>query len=344
MSRFSRREFLKLGGAALGGLAANLLLPAHNSLAGRADYEDFFPPPMSLGRIISWGRQSVYKSPSSTSPWVSSYTHDEVIPLLATVIGKAPWPSNPVWYQTRGGFIHSGYVQPVENAIQEDFLTVVRSPGFWAEVSVPYVEARARPDSAYVMRKLYYETVYRVVAAEQDELGEWWYQLQEGVTWVSPGPYVPAWAMRRITPVDLAPISPRLAEKWIEINLKSQVLTCFEDTEPVFATRVASGVGGTPTPRGEFRVLYKRHTQRMIGDDYDLAGVAFPVYFTHSAVAIHGTYWHNDYGRPHSHGCLNVPSRAARWVFRWVDPTMPYTKHTQKAKAEEGTRVVVVWS
>jgi len=338
---FTRREFLKLGSAALLSLG-QAALSHTRAYAGPSDYEEFDHPPKPLGRIISWSAQGVYTSPTIQARRVAWKNHDEVIPLHASLTGEAPWPSNPVWYQTAGGFIHSGYVQPVENAIQSKIATVVRKPGIWAEVCVPYVEAHWDPNSSGVMRRLYYGTVYRVVNAVKDDLGEWWYQLQEGLTWNAGGPYVPARAMRYLSPVDLAPVSPRRQDKWIEINLQEQSLICFEDDIPVFKTRVASGVWDTATPRGEFTVLYKRHTQRMIGDDYDLAGVAFPVYITQSGVAIHGTYWHNDYGRPHSHGCLNVTSDAARWVFRWVDPTIPYTQHTQLAKTQQGTRVVVV--
>jgi hypothetical protein len=80
-----------------------------------------------------------------------------------------------------------------------------------------------------------------------------------------------------------------------------------------------------------------------IGSDrYDLAGVAFPTYFTETGVAIHGTYWHNDYGRPHSHGCVNVPNDAAQWVFRWVEPKASYETYTQEAESKTGTRIVVV--
>ena len=77
-------------------------------------------------------------------------------------------------------------------------------------------------------------------------------------------------------------------------------------------------------------------------EEYDLPGVAFPVYFTWSGVAIHGTYWHNDYGRRHSHGCINVTNQAARWVFRWADPVAPYDAYTQKAEPDTGTPVVVI--
>ncbi len=337
----NRREFLKLGTAALLGAAAQAALPAMPGYAKSGVYEEPAPPPKPFGRIISWSMQSVREQPTTDAKRVTQLPHDTVIPLYAAVAGSAPWPSNNLWYQTTDGYIHSGYVQPADNTLQTDFPTVVRAPGFWAEVCMPYAEARWNPASPYVAQKLYYETVYRVVGAVQDEAGAWWYQLQDGITW-SPGPYVPAGTMRQFTPLDIAPLCPYKPGKWIEIKLADQVLTCYEDTTPVFTTRVASGVWDTPTPRGEFKVLYKRHTQRMIGEDYDLAGVAFPTYFTWSGVAIHGTYWHNDYGRPHSHGCLNVPSSAARWIFRWTDPSVPYYEHTLRVKGDEGTRVVVI--
>ena len=334
----TRREFLKLGSVALTGVALQLSQPV---LAAYDDYDEFSAPPATLGRAITGGL-AIRKSPHHKAHKIDSIAHNTVIPLSATLTGSAPWQSNALWYQTRGGFIHSGYVQPVEDHRQSDITTHVYPPGFWADVSVPLTQARWKPDSPYISRPLYYETVYRVIDAVRDNGGTWWYQLQEGTTWGSPGPYVPAEAMRRITPRDIAPIAPYQPGKVIKIDLQTQTLTCYHNDAAVFTTRVASGVWDTPTPRGEFTVLYKRHTQRMKGDDYDLAGVAFPTYFTWSGVAIHGTYWHNDYGRPHSHGCLNVPSSAARWIFRWADPTVPYYIHTRQAKANQGTKVIVV--
>jgi lipoprotein-anchoring transpeptidase ErfK/SrfK len=100
------------------------------------------------------------------------------------------------------------------------------------------------------------------------------------------------------------------------------------------------------TPRGEFRVIRKSYTAYMIGGSgasyYNLPGVAFPTYFTASGIAIHGTYWHHDYGRPKSHGCVNVPNDAAQWVFRWSEPQVPYTDHMRRVKKDEGTLIRVI--
>jgi hypothetical protein len=340
----NRRNFLKRTSATLAWLA----LPRVPVPVPEPDEPDERPvlevPPASLGRIATWWHQAVRSEPSPEAEWVTWKTRDEIIPLYAAIIGTAPWSRNHIWYQTEGGFIHSGYVQLVENTPSSE-IVIEDEPGFWARVCVPIAEARWQPNSGPVMYKLYYGTIYRVVGTVADDENHWWYQLKEGIAYAS-GPYVPTWSMCRIPPEEMAPISPGRSDKWIQISLEAQRLTCFEGEKAVFSTRISSGAAGTPTPRGEHRVLYKRHTKRMIGGSgdnyYDLPGVAFPVYFTRSAVAGHGTYWHNDFVRPHSHGCVNMLNQAAHWVFRWSDPVVPYDDYERKAEPEEGTRIVVV--
>jgi hypothetical protein len=340
MHTIARREFLKYASAALAWLTLPRLPEVQED-----DKQPVQTPPASLGRITTWWWQAVRSEPSPDAEWVSWKTRDEIILLYAAVAGEAPWPGNSIWYQTREGFIHSGYVQPVENTPSTEVVGEVVDPGFWCQVCVPIAKARWQPTDRYVRYKLYYGTVYRVVGAVVDDDDNWWYQLKDGITYV-PGPYVPAWSVRRIPPEEMAPISPGRSDKWIEINIEAQRLTCFEGRRAVFSTPISSGVPGRVTPRGEHHVLYKRHTRRMTGGDgddyYDLPGVAFPVYFTWSAVAIHGTYWHNDFVRPHSHGCVNMTNQAAQWVFRWTDPIVPYEEYEGKAAPEEGTRIVVV--
>ncbi len=362
----NRREFLKQSAVALTWLA----LP---SLARSGLEWPSQDPPASLGRISTWVPQAIRSEPLPDARLVAWKSYDEIIPLYASLISKGPWPTNPIWYQTEGGFIHSGYVQPVEDTPAQEVVDPAEEGDFWAQVCVPIAEARSRPESPYVLRKLYYGTVYRVVAVAEDAQGRKWYQLREGFAY-SPSAYVLASSLQPIPPEALTPISDRPSdelvralaaarrrrfyrlvevdeaadaiaarapEKRIEINLAEQSLTCFEDGRAVFTTLISSGIAGLVTPRGEFRVIYKRHTQRMVGPDFDLPGVSFPTYFTPSGVAIHGTYWHNDYGRPHSHGCVNVTNEAARWIFRWSQPAVPYHLHTLVVPAGEGTRIIV---
>jgi lipoprotein-anchoring transpeptidase ErfK/SrfK len=105
--------------------------------------------------------------------------------------------------------------------------------------------------------------------------------------------------------------------KWIEVRLATQQLIAWQDGRVVMNTAISSGTRATPTVRGEFRVGRKYMSVRMRGADYDLPNVPFAMFFFRD-YAIHGTYWHTSFGRPMSHGCINMPTEKAGWLFRWA--------------------------
>ena len=99
------------------------------------------------------------------------------------------------------------------------------------------------------------------------------------------------------------------------------------------------------TPIGEHTVVRKRPSRHMHGfegraDEYDLPGVPFCTYFTEAGVAVHGAYWHNDFGHPRSHGCVNVLADDAQWVYRWSMPVAEY-EETLLIVEKGGTPVIV---
>jgi lipoprotein-anchoring transpeptidase ErfK/SrfK len=345
--QYSRRDFLKMG---LLAAATPILLPGSPRQRFLQPREapataTQSAPPTELGRIIAW-RMPVRETPARNAPVVAYKSRDELIPLNAAVEGEAPWPSNPIWYDTEEGYVHSGQVQPVREMTQP-VIRDVPDTGFWAEVTMPWADARWSPTQQWRAFRLYYGTIYRVIATVVDDDGQAWYRLKEGVSPWRPGPYVPADRLRRIAPDELTPISPGHPDKRILIDLQEQMLYCQENEETVFRTQVATGRPGSWTPRGEFRVTYKRHTRRMtvqdIASPYDLPGVPYTIYFNWTGVAIHGTYWHNDYGRIQSNGCVNTTPDHAKWIFRWVEPQIDYEDYTQFASDEQpGTRVTVV--
>ena len=109
--------------------------------------------------------------------------------------------------------------------------------------------------------------------------------------------------------------------KWIDIDLSSQTLSAYQGSKRVWSTRVSTGTAKYPTVKGTFRVYTKLVSTRMRGgtgkDRYDLPNVPHTMYF-YGSYGIHGTYWHNNFGRPMSHGCVNLSRAAAKWLFNWT--------------------------
>ncbi len=110
--------------------------------------------------------------------------------------------------------------------------------------------------------------------------------------------------------------------KRITVNLQNQTLTAWENDQVVYQTAVSTGLSQTPTIRGNFAIYTKIPSQRMTGGSqsygyYDLPNVPYVMYFS-GAYSIHGAYWHNNFGQPMSHGCVNAPLVAAAWLYNWA--------------------------
>jgi lipoprotein-anchoring transpeptidase ErfK/SrfK len=121
-------------------------------------------------------------------------------------------------------------------------------------------------------------------------------------------------------------VSAPVAGRWIDINLSKQRLTAYQGNSPVFSTLISSGIAGRRTPTGRFAVRTKIPSQRMTGPGYNLPGVPYVMYFA-GANAIHGTYWHNNFGHPMSHGCVNMRISEAKWIYNWASIGTPVSVH-----------------
>lgn len=109
----------------------------------------------------------------------------------------------------------------------------------------------------------------------------------------------------------------RSGDRWIEVNVSTQRLIAWEGNKPVYAVIVSTGTAEHPTVTGTFEIQEKLRVTRMQGDDYDVPDVPYTLYY-HGGYAIHGAYWHNRFGTPVSHGCVNVAVNHARWLFNWA--------------------------
>ena len=125
--------------------------------------------------------------------------------------------------------------------------------------------------------------------------------------------------------------------KWIDISILRQSLVAYEGTRPVYATLVSTGADGLGDPKkthstvqGAFLVHTKHVSATMdgdeVGDEFDLRDVPYVQYF-HEGYALHAAYWHDEFGTPRSHGCVNLAPQDAAWLFGWSTPEVPEGWH-----------------
>jgi hypothetical protein len=138
--------------------------------------------------------------------------------------------------------------------------------------------------------------------------------------------------------------------RWIDVSIDQQLLVAYEGRRPVFAALVSTGKGGVDDPetthatvQGTFFIEHKHITDTMDGDatdaDFDLHDVPYVQYF-HRGYALHGAYWHDDFGKPRSSGCVNLAPQDAAWLFEWTDPPVPEGWHAV-VNRKRGTLVYI---
>jgi lipoprotein-anchoring transpeptidase ErfK/SrfK len=336
-NEISRRDFLNL------------------SLAGFISL--FFRPLKKYNGLLQdqYGRVTapsiiVYDIPSFKGKEVSTYFRDEVFLITDITTSSEGPPYNKVWYYIPNeGYAHSGAIQPVRK-LQNPVIYDIPRTGVLAEVTVPFTDAYRGPSRHYeASYRLYYETTHWISNVRDGNDGDAWYRIFDDKTKFSY--YAPAKHLRLVTPGELSPISPDIPRegKRIEVNLTTQLVTAYEWDRVVYMARASTGVvsndGLYSTPPGKHKIFYKRPCRHMVtGDpesnDFDLPGVPWVSYFTKNGIAIHGTYWHNNYGSVRSHGCVNISPQAAKWIYRWSHPTVP--SNERDWIEDSGTEVDVI--
>ncbi len=120
--------------------------------------------------------------------------------------------------------------------------------------------------------------------------------------------------------------------KRIIVDLSDEMLYAYDGDELFMQEPISTGLELTPTPMGTFRVFKKTPSRYMQGpipevsdQYYDLPGVPWNLYFTHGGAVIHGAYWHDHFGSPWSHGCVNLPPEKAKELYMWADVGLTVT-------------------
>ena len=327
MKKISRRNFLKLGGLSLGGLA---FTPSLNKFF---DFDD-----SNLVRVATKS-VSVYSQPDDQSRIVSTWQRDELIHIYGEVTAATP-VINPIWYRVWGGYLHRAHVQQVKILHNQTLSALAEGTRRLVEITVPFTEPW-RYTKIYNWQqlgfRLYYGSVHWIEALEPGPTGETWYRVYDDLTGF---PYnIDPLHVRPIPLEELAPITPDVPfeKKRIEVNLTTQILTAYENENAVLKTTISSGIPNgrvqgfklsTKTPEGDdFHIQDKMPAKHMGNgnlfadlEDYELPGVPWTSFFTAQGHAFHGTYWHNNFGTPMSHGCINMRTAEAKWLFNWVRP------------------------
>lgn len=340
----SRREFLVLMGLGLGGLAARayspLILPD-------------FPVAERLGRVAV-GMIELKSRPDPDSQTVGVLYEDAVVPWINETSGVNPALifNNQRWVETPQGYIYGPYLQPVKNLPNQplgELPASSRGPGMWCEVTVPFAEsvldkdepssnswAEARTEQGLPLR-IYYSQIFWVDQIKTDTQGRSYYRVNPNYYGGVDMLWAAAEAFRPLTDAELAPIHPEAADKSIRVDVRHQSLSCFEGSQEVYFCRVSTGakfnmfgevVDKWVTPAGQHHITRKYISLQMSGGTtgagYDLPGIGWTSIFATGGVAIHSTFWHNNYGDPVSHGCVNASPEDAKWIFLWDSPQVQY--------------------
>jgi lipoprotein-anchoring transpeptidase ErfK/SrfK len=345
-NQVSRREFLKLSGLAVSSLSFRPLV-------------DRLPPderanPVGNARVTI-SEIGVFKEPSLKSERLEARKRDDLVELFEEVISPFGPPLNPRWYRVVGGYTHSAYLQRVDHVSLNIPLRYVPPGGRLGEISMPFVQSMRRTEEGWSpLYRLYYQSVHWITDVEIGPDGQAWYQLTDELLRVDY--HVPASHVRPIDPEELTPISPEVppGRKWIEVSLRDQRLTAYEDGEIVLHTEISSGLPSigpstgipTDTPKGEFFVDPKMPSKHMgngrLTDEigaYELPGVPWVCFFEfNTGVAFHGTYWHDNFGARMSRGCVNMRPEEAKWLYRWTNPV---ARVDEWNRGGFGTRVTV---
>jgi len=310
-----------------------------------------FPEDKWLGRICvgePGAHFDIKSEPDWNAPTVGNAWRDDVFEWKREVISKTFDINllNQRWVETPEGYIYAEYVQKTRHDPQE-FLTELPEQstgerGMWVEIVTPLTDldlTTSQENYQYWIRetikpRIYYSQVFWACDVRMNpDTGKPQYCLKQLYGAWADTYWVDATICRRITPEEIAPIHPDAEDKHIVVNLAYQTLSCYEGDREVFFTKVTTG--GYNWEEDKWRTPEGRHTtwRKLVSThmsagpavgNYDVPGIAWTTLFDNNGAAIHSTYWHNYFGKPMSHGCVNTRPGDAKWVFRWTNPAVPY--------------------
>jgi len=372
----SRRDFLKIAGVSLGALAFNPYRSHNFEFLSEPKRLPEFPGSAIIGRVLEPGidLRSRPTNDESQTTSIAKMAADTLVEWGRQVVGNVIGGlSNQRYVETPQGYIYSSVLQPTRNLPNTPLTEMpAGQPGFWAEVTVPYVELAhegvvASPwmqdHIAYNFPpRLYYGQVVWIdrIRTENGFVEYRWNEdVPHGYGYGAYGEFF--WGdgagFKALTDADVAPINPEIDpnEKRIDANLDYQTLSCYEGNTEVYFCRIASGLGYDPstgqasdklaTPVGNllthWKIMSLNMTAGTFQSGYSTPAVPWSTMISGDGVAIHGAFWHNAFGEKRSHGCINVTPEDAKWIFRWTTPYVSLAQSEMRVSLpDHGTTVV----
>lgn len=377
----SRREFLKLSSLGLAGLST-LALDRYKSF----DFDALsapkrlpqFPNSPIIGRTVDPGidlRSAPTNDPNLNTS-IAKLPADTLLEWNREVIGNVIGGLNNQRYvETPQGYVYGSVLQPTRNLPNAPIAEIpAGQTGFWAEVTVPYVDlahegAVASPwlqdHIAYNFPpRLYYGQVVwidRIRTGNGFVEYRWNEDAPHGYGYGAYGEFF--WAdgaaFKVLADADVATISPDVDpnDKRIDVDLDFQTLSCYEGNAEVYFCRISSGqkaildpITGEvnnklATPVGNLLTHWKIVSLNMTAGTfqagYSTPAVPWATMISGEGIAIHGAFWHNAFGEKRSHGCINVTPEDAKWIFRWTTPYISLAQTEMRVSLPDHGTIVV---
>jgi L,D-transpeptidase catalytic domain len=373
----SRRDFLKIAGVGVGALTFNPYRALNFEYLASPKQLPDFPKSEIIGRVVDPGvdlRSQPTNDPNVNTS-IAKLDADTLVEWGHQVIGKVIGGlSNQRYVETPQGYIYASVLQPTRNLPNTPISEIpAGQPGFWAEVTVPYVNLAhegvvASPwlqdHIAYNFPpRLYYGQVVWMDRI-RTENGFVEYRWNEDVNGHGYGYgaygeffWADGAAFKVLTDEDVAPIDPDVDpnEKKIEANLDYQTLSCYEGNNEVYFCRISSGLSYDPetgqtsdklaTPVGNLLTHWKIISLNMTAGNfqtgYSTPAVPWTTMISGDGISIHGTFWHYAFGERRSHGCINVSPEDAKWIFRWTTPYISLAQSEMRVSLPDHGTIVV---
>ena len=358
--RVSRRDFLKLAALGLGSLAARPWMAQPGMDAQSVKPLAKFPQAERLARSLD-DNVEIRARPVDESPVIAELKKDEVVVWQREVVGSRPGWFSQNYVETPQGYIYAPNLQQVHNQPNQPLTSLPPETGMWVEVTVPYVDltlanppARSPWLEYTQFPRLYYSQIMYVDEIKPGENGQVLYHAIDRYGSFGDKFWAAAEAFRPLTVEEMSPLSPDRTDKSIVVRLLQQTMACYEGSSEVYFCRISTGgkfdADGHPaklwaTPVGTHTIWRKLVSVHMTGGTtgggYDLPGIGWTTLFSGQGMAIHSTFWHNSYGVPRSHGCVNARPEDAKWVWRWTLPVVPPEPGDVTISGMDSTRVQV---